>query len=170
MWRQGLPDLAALWDAGWAFQAGDYPRALELSERALAEAESRGRPDLADMARRTIEACRAKLSGQRAPGEVPEGCALCGTVVQLPRVLDGPFIWLCEACVPKCRTKIDALRAAGALTEARFPPNSAVADRCSFCQIGGRVFVTLSSAGVGALCYECLEDFTDAVQEQPSSE
>ena len=170
MWREGLPDLADLRDAGWAFQAGDYAKALELSERALAEAELKGRVDVADIARRTVDACRAKLSGGRAPGEVPEGCALCGEAVQLARVLDVSFIWLCAACVPKCQTRIDTLRAEGTLADVRFPPSRTAPDRCSFCQIGGCVFVTLSSAGVGALCYECLEDFTDTVQEQPGSE
>jgi hypothetical protein len=170
MWREGDPDLASLSDAGWAFQAGDYAKALELSERALAEAESQGRSELAEMARRTVDACRAKLTGGRAPGEVPEGCALCGEEAQLPRVLDVPFIWLCDACVPKCHGRIDTLRAAGTLGESRCPANGAVRDGCSFCQIGGRVFVTLSRAGVGGLCYECLEDFTDAVHERPGSE
>jgi hypothetical protein len=165
-WRQLLPGDAALADAGVAYGAGHYARALELVEQAKVIAAAAGDTRYTDLADNFAAACRAKLSGQRAVGEVPEGCALCGSPELPGEVLPIPFIYFCGRCLPLCRSWISELRSRNALQAHRFAAETPGHPLCPFGGIGPLLLVVQSLEGVTGVCYECLEDFTDVVHDQ----
>jgi hypothetical protein len=153
-----------MWDAGWAYQAGDFAQALELAERALALNKDGGRPDISAQLLPLMEACRAKLGGKRPPGEVPDACAFCAVPAHLPTVLKEPFIFICDTCLPVCEERTEALRLSGKLVESRFAPDRPVREMCSFCGIGARILLALAGGVRRPLCYECAEEFEETVE------
>jgi hypothetical protein len=160
-WRAVMPDAADLHDAGFAYQAGDYVKALTLVNRALAAAVAAGNADVAGLIAPFLAMCQAKVAGTPLRPAEP-ACALCCSEEDVP-AHEADTLWLCPACVPRCRTRIQDLQSSGELHQQRWPPKDPQHHgRCSFCGVGADLMKAIfGAADTGALCYECLEDFTE---------
>jgi hypothetical protein len=166
LWKvflSAMPEWDELRRSGVAYEAGNYGAALRLGEGAIETATNLGRLDVVQHALQLLAMCNAKLAHVPDASVAPQGCAFCCKVEGIPAHRRDEHAYICDDCVTRGRARIRALVATDVLAAQRTPSFDG-GRRCSFCAVGaGAIAIVFGSGDTGALCADCLEDFSEVI-------
>lgn len=115
--------------------------------------------------------------GSWRPGEIDLSCSFCGATQHAVRkLIAGPSVYICDACVELAEGVISSGRAAGTrLGQLSTVPEQDGQMRCSFCgkhrdQVTGQASMSAAYAGEpsvpAVVCVECLSLCTEIIAEE----
>jgi hypothetical protein len=142
----------------WAEEvaAGQHAAALSIAQGAVELARTMDSPSCLAAAEMSLESTRREIAGIKAD---PCACSFCGALEGGgARLVAGPAIFICNACVVACRERSATYSSAddkeGEPWQTHGAPGNA---RCAFCARAPEDVVVMFAAAVGAICDRCVE-------------